>query len=206
MAQHYRASDLVKDTCKKIVYCTRNNIKKEVTEWMIRGVDYQHSVVEEYIKRGGEVYEEMAGTCEIAGVAVDFSVDMIENGSFFEIKSVFDENDFGQWYLNLSLLQCAFYKTLLLNMSEKVLQTAFFRIDDTHPMVTLKVDAAMPYRLIFGNVGVYDVEVTDPAKILEFFSNKIKHLVSYDAAMEFDAVYKHQEFNTLKGYFTYKKI
>lgn len=203
---HYRASDIVKESCMKIVYCTKNNIQKEVTEWMLRGVNYQHSVVEEHIKQGGKVYEEMAGTCAVADAYVDFSIDMIHDGTFIEIKSVSDPNDYAQWYLNQSILQCVLYKTLLLNMADKVLQTASFRIDESHPKEVINVDVTQPYRLIFGDVGVFEVDVTNPAKVFDFFTKKVKALDGYDSAKEFDLIYKHKEFDTLKGCFTYTKI
>lgn len=206
----YSAADIIKRSCAQIVYFRETGKEKPVSQNMLLGMEFQDRI----IKResvDNDVISEMRGCYDYKGNFVFFCIDMIKNGGFYEIKSVTDENgndtlDYPQWYFNSSILQCAIYKSLLLNMNGDTLVTPKFKVDAGIEETTINVDKNSPYYLIFGNVGTFNVEVNNPNGLIQFVNDKIDALKNYTTARAFDAIYKHKEFDLLSPYFSYNKV
>ena len=217
----YSASDLVKRSAAQIIYL-KDKLDSILSRRMLNGEAYQSKIVKDeslsntvademrgcytYIdKKEGEIFNDES-------VEIFFCIDMIKNGCFYEIKSVLDEDgnettEYPDWYLNSSLLQCAFYKSLLLRMNGNKLFTPKFRVREGYKKSAMDVDVNAPYYLIFGTIGTWEVVVNDPDAIIDFFKNKIHYIRGgYTWARDFDGQYKRKEFDLLKEYFTFTKI
>lgn len=109
-----------------------------------------------------------------------------------------------EWYLNSSLLQCAFYKSLLL-LSNGMLVTSTFYVNLGNPKLDVNVNILMEYHLLFGE-DEYIINVSKPKEIVDFFVNKAYALSTWDDARSFDQMFKRKEFEHLKNCFTYNKF
>lgn len=215
MELKYSAADLVKRSAAQIVYLI--NKRQVIYNWMIeKGMEFQSKIVKDE-SLANIVAEEMRGCYSYESLENDnkidifFCIDMIKNGCFYEIKSVLDQEgndttEYPEWYLRSSVLQCAFYKSLLLRMEGNVLFTPKFRLKEGYKKAALEVDVNAPYYLIFGNVGTFEIEVKNPDKIIDFYKNKISYLSSLGIARIFDGYHKWKEFDELQEFFSYKKI
>ena len=87
--------------------------------------------------------------------------------------------------------------------SNKQLITAKFYSDLGNPIVKTTVDDNIKYILYFGEKK-YNIIVTNPDSIIEFFINKAKASFDWDSAKEFDLNYKFKEYETLKNYFCFE--
>ena len=206
----YFATDLATKSCAQIVHYIKNNDRPQPSDRRWIGVEFQDNVVK-HSSIGNEVYSEMRGFYDHNEHRVYFCIDMVKNGSFYEIKSVTDKegkatSEYEDWYFNSSILQCALYKTMLLNMTGNTLDTPAFRVEAGFDYNTLEVNKQNPYYLLFGRVGVFRIELTDPNKIIGFINDKIDALKDYKSAYAFDAIWKHKEFELLKDSFTYTKV
>ena len=153
----------------------------------------------------------MGGCYTYGDTAIYFCIDIVREDCFVEVKSVLNENredclTYPTWYFEQSILQCAIYKALLMNMDGNTLVTPKFRLDAGYADRSIEVNKSMPYTLQFGGVGNYVVNVKDDTRLINFLKDKIKALKDYDTATAFDAKYKHREFDLLKDCFTYKQI
>lgn len=207
--ENISASDLIKRSAKQLVYL---RLKKEkIHNWMMeRGVEYQHKVVKDESLQN-TVTEELRGCYPYKNYNIFFCIDMLKDSAFYEIKSIFDEEGnptlvYDDWYLNQSILQCAFYKSLIMKMPSTILYTPKFRIKEGYKKISVDVKREWPYYLMFGEVGVYEVQVLDPDSIIDFYINKIESLGDYTSAGCFDSKYKWKEFDELKNYFVVNKI
>lgn len=211
IANNYSASELLKRSAAQLVYFRRTGNKPQTTENMKIGEAYQAKVSESTRNEGHKVADEMGG-CYVFDVnAIYFCIDIVREDCFVEVKSVFDENGqdcltYPNWYFENSVLQCAVYKSLLLNMEGNILVTPKFRLNDGYDLRKMNVNKSLPYILKFGNVGTFRVDVANDGKLLKFLKDKIKALKDYDTARAFDAIYKHKEFGLLQDCFTYTKI
>lgn len=204
---NYSASELVKRSAAQLLYLrTHNNIQQTMTQRAIMGEEYQHNYVSSERSCNDTVYEEMAGCYRSGGDTIFFSVDMVKNGTCYEIKSVSNDIPLEDWYLKSSVLQCAFYKSLIANMNTNILRTAKFMLRNGSPYKEVYVDRQRPYHLILGNVGEWQVDIVNDGVILDFYLNKIAHLDSYDSARKFDSMYKHREYEALSRYIKLKII
>lgn len=207
----YSASKLIKCSAAQLVYFQkRKEYFESLSKYEELGTKFQSKIVKDE-SLANVVADEMRGCYSFNGNEIFFCIDMIKNGEFYEIKSIFDKNgndtvEYDDWYLENSLIQCAFYKSLLLNMEGDILFTPKFRIKEGYKKVFLKVNKEAPYYLIFGNVGKYNVKVINSLAIIDFYKDKISHLTNYDDAREFDNLWKHKEFGLLSNYFKFEKL
>lgn len=211
MANCYSASELVKRSAAQLVFLRNAKVRPKPTPQALVGEAYQHAVSEQMKSDGHKVADEMCGCYRYDDNAVYFCIDIVRNDEFVEVKSVLDENHkntliYPEWYFQISILQCAVYKALLTAMDGCTLVTPKFRLDAGYELITKNVDKSLPYRLKFGEVGTYTVDVVGQNRIIEFIKDKISSLTDYDTARKFDGVYKHREFELLRDCFTYKKI
>ena len=87
-----------------------------------------------------------------------------------EVKNIDEGTEVAQWFLESSLLQCAFYKSLLLH-SNGFVTTPKFRIKEGYSKESKRVDVNKPYILHIGN-DEYKVSLKNKKgseKILEYF-------------------------------------
>lgn len=205
----YSAADLVKRSCAQLVYF--KNYKEDVlSQRALNGEEYQSKIVKDE-SLANTVADEMRGCYSYDDVEIFFCIDMIKNGEFYEIKSIQDDDgnetlEYPEWYLNSSLLQCAFYKSLLMEMNGNKLYTPKFRLKEGYKMSCVEINNNANYYLKFGGVGVWRIDVVNPTDIIDFYKNKIAHITDYDDARAFDREFKWKEFEVLKKHFTFSKI
>lgn len=206
----YSAADLIKKSCRQMVFL-RNKKEQIVSAMQRKGVQFQSKITEEIKEQNrGEVAEELRGSYSYDNKTIFFCVDLYFNECFYEVKSIFDKDGnvsdtYDEWYLNISALQCAFYKSLLMLGDNGRLFTPKFRIREGFEFKAQEINKFNDYFLIFGNVGKYKIEVSDPEAIIDFYKYKIESLVDYDTASIFDYKYKRKEFDILKEYFSFTK-
>ena len=203
----YSASDLVKRSAAQIVYL-RYRAEAALSRRALLGEQYQSKIVKGE-SLSNVVADEMRGCYTYDGDEIFFCIDMIKNGEFFEIKSVQDKDGnetdiYPEWYLNNLLLQCAFYKSLILNMNGSTLYTPKFRLKEGFKKAHIEINKSASYYLIFGSVGMFKVDVIDPKKIISFYENKIDHCTDYEMARKYDTEYKRKEFELLSPFFQYQ--
>ena len=152
-------------------------------------------------------HKEMRGSLKVGGNTIYYCVDAIHGDTAYEAKSIQDPNGiFPDWYLEQSILQVAFYKSMMMLNPSNTLVTASFRIADGYPEERINYSDKMRYKLLFGPDLRYDIKVNDPQTIIQLYSRKAEATSSYDAARAFDAKYKHTEFKLLSEYFEYTLI
>lgn len=205
----YSAGDLVKRSAAQLVFL-REKLESILTARMLKGEKFQSKVVKDE-SLSNVVADEMRGCYAYNDIEIFFCIDMIKNGNFYEIKSVFDKNgndslEYDDWYLNSSLLQCAFYKSLLLKMEGNKLYTPKFRIKEGYKKISIEINKNNPYYLIFGKIGIWEIKVINPDEIINFYKDKISHLKYMEDAKIFDLKFKHKEFELLNPYFQYNKL
>jgi len=213
MEKKFSAADLIKCSARQMVYLA--NKKERIASYLqMKGVEYQSRIVADE-KNHGIVADEMRGcyNCSLDGddITIFFCIDMVKDGKFYEIKMNNDidgnvRTDYEPWYFQISLLQCAFYKSLLLKMHDHTLYTPKFRIKEGFEKAALQINPEWDYILKFGEIGEFVVDVVNPDKIIDFYKNKIANITDYDAATDFDREFKHKEFKHLEKYIVYRQI
>ena len=201
---NFSASELVKYSAKKIVYLVRKQIRIKTWMWE-RGVVYQKKIVE---KLGIEA-EEFRGCVTYKGHNIFFCVDGYKDNVFYEIKSFLDEDgnekeltEQDMWFYNQSIVQCAFYKSLLILSESDVLFTPKFRLKEGYEFKTIKFNKNNRFVLLFGNLMKREVDVLDPNAIFDYYCRKIDAIeeLDYDKAKAFDHLFKHKDWDNLKQY------
>lgn len=220
---NYSAADLVKRSAAQIVYLTSTGTRPDVTPGMKNGEAYQNAFVEKQIADGINMSQELCGhwtidrfdekkEYDVVYFCVDaycetFDADNRTKGIFTEVKQVRDVNNYPQWYFESALVQCAFYKAMLeMVVDTNILVTPKFRLDEGFPFVKTEVDRYGEYHLKFGDVGTFNVWLTNPDPILMFFKDKVESLKGYSTARTFDAKYKHKEYEYLREYIKFERI
>ena len=206
ITNRYSASKLLKHSSAQLVYFRRTGTNPPITPNIIAGEKYQHSVSDKSREDGHNVCDEMCGHYDFGDNAIYFCIDFVREDGFFEVKSVNNPSSYEQWYFEASILQCAVYKALLNAMGGNTLVTPKFRLDEGYSYQSIEANKSLPYKLIFGDVGTYIVDVTDGERLIRFLKEKINSLKDYNTARAFDAKYKHKEFSLLRNCFTYKKV
>lgn len=211
IANCYSASELLKRSAAQLVYFRRTGTAPEVTKQMKIGEAYQCNVSNKSREAGHKVSDEMGGCYTYGDNAIYFCIDIVREDCFVEVKSVLNENGenclaYPTWYFEASILQCAVYKALLMSMNGDTLVTPKFRLDAGYADRKITVDKSLPYKLKFGEVGTFIVNVTNAERLIGFLKEKINALKDYDTARAFDSKYKHKEYSLLKDCFTYKTI
>lgn len=228
----YSAADLVKRSAAQIVYFRETGKKKEITPMMLEGIEHQKQCVQNLIaSTGGKVYEELGNRwiyfdCSGTENYIYFSVDAVGDKTLFEVKSLRmnEGEEFPQWYLESSILQCVVYKSIINHvcsphygvwdaagemrgndLGTMLLKTAKFRLDEGYAYEEVTVDPSWDYTLLFGNLA-YSIKVENDYMVISFLKKKIDALTSYIMARAFDKEYKHREFEVLSEFFTYEQI
>lgn len=168
---------------------------------MLEGVNFQEQVCKSL---ENVIDQEMVGEFYDNNDIIRFSIDIVTNENFIEVKSVDKERDIPEWYLKSSLLQCAVYYSLL-KESDGILHTAKFRCDKGYEMVDCIANKENQYILIFGDEK-YSISLLDKKAILDFVIKKKNSCMSWDDAKEFDRKFKQKEFEELSKYFEYERI
>lgn len=198
---YYSASELLKKSAAQIVFF--KNKRQAITDRINRGMKFQHKVAEEK----GCTAEEFRTCIEYKDIIIFACHDLITEDGFVEVKNIDEGTEVPQWFLESSLLQCAFYKSLLLH-SNGFVTTPKFRIKEGYNKESKRVDINKPYILHIGN-DEYKVSLKNKKaseKILEYFYEKAKSTINYDDARLYDSTHKFKHFEHLKEYFTYEKI
>ena len=151
------------------------------------------------------VGEEFSGYYQQGDIRIFFSNDIVCTESIVEVKYVDPSRVLEDWYFNQSILQAAFYYSLLLETDNKVLKTAKFRVNAGYPEQIYKFTNSVKYFLCFGD-HIYQITKVESSRIVDFYMSKAIAVQSWNTAKEFDANFKFKEFNILKKYFEYKKI
>ena len=205
----FSASDLCKRSAAQILYFIKSGTKPKVTDRMLMGSKYQMDVYNDILGSGENAFDEMQGVYHCGDDNIYFCIDIVKPDGFIEVKSVFGDSDniainYDKWYLESSLLQCAVYKSLLMNMEGNKLRTAQFRVNEGVERREIEVDTNQPYYLKFGSVGTFEVRVKNSEPILDFLRKKIEALSDFESARAFDEKYRHNEFKILSQYFEYE--
>lgn len=199
MKTNFSAADLVKRSAMQIKYFREKSMDRPHTAKMDQGVERQKKVAKENLGS----CEEMRSTLESGDIIIFACHDIVCGDRIIESKST----EYGKedWYLESSLVQTAFYKSILMQ-SSGWLVTPKFRVKEGYERETNKVDPNIPYQLDFGG-DVYDVVVNNPNAIINYFVEKAKAtLGSYDDCRDYDAEHKFKHFEQLKDYFSFSLI
>lgn len=208
----YSAAELIKRSAAQLVYYRIHGIKPTPTANVLAGEMFQNAVYNKFLNAGEPAHEEMCGCYSTNKDNIWFSIDLVApNLGFFEIKSILDSDGnqttrYPLWYLYASLVQCAVYKALVLETKGCMLETARFKQALGAKKKRIRAKKKLDYFLIFGNDELYRIEVKDSKALIQYLIAKIDSLTDYNTAREFDAKYKHREFDMLKDYFVYTRV
>jgi hypothetical protein len=195
---NFSASDLVKKSAAQIKYLRDKAIS--IHTWkMENGIEYEHKIAEE--NKGS--CEEMRTAYSNNDITIFACHDIVCDDKIIEVKTT----EFGdeQWYFESSLVQVAFYKSLLMT-SNGDLYTPKFRTKEGYNRDYKKVNPNIDYHLMFGDKE-YKIDVLNPDKIIEYFLDKAKiTMLEYDDCRNYDKQHKWQHYNELCKYFNYEKV
>ena len=199
----FSAKDLLTKSCRQIKMLTAHpEYRTAPSSMMIYGSKFQDAVADTIPNVIGQ---EMRGvyTNAAQGLSINFSNDIVCNDKIIEVKSVVGQVP--EWYRNNSLLQCAFYKSMIL-MGARHLETASFYVNEGNERIETFINQRFRYILIFGEEK-YEIHVNDAAQIVGFFEYKAACCSGMWAnATSWDERYKHMEYEHLKPFFSYRNI
>jgi hypothetical protein len=209
----FSAKDLLTKSCRQIkMLNVHPELKTGPSSMMVYGSKFQDAVADTLSNIIGQ---EMRGTYVSNNyghnIAINFSNDIVcnskdHNFTIYEVKSVVGNAP--EWYKQSSLLQCAFYKTMILMGADR-LETASFYVNEGHERNIVCINPhinRVKYILLFGEEK-YEVDVWDAAHIIGFFEYKAACCCGgWDLATKWDEHYKHAEFECLKNFFSYRNI
>ena len=196
----FSAKDLVSRSCMQIkMFAEHPERKPQPSAMIVYGEKYQKAVANTIPNIIGE---EMRGVYNNGGLTINFSNDIVCSDKIIEVKSV--SGSYEPWYLESSLVQCAFYKAMIMSGCNK-LDTASFYVSMGHERKSVVVPSYIRYILLFGEEK-YEIDVKNPPAIINFFVNKAMACYDWTAAKDFDMKYKHLEFDVLKKFFEYYSI
>lgn len=194
---NFSASALTKQSASQILYYALTKSAPKVTPAMIKGDTYAKDLT---VSLGAA--SERRGVFNEVDTTIFFCIDMATPDAYIEVKQVNDMNTYEDWYLESSLLQSAFYATLLKNVV--TLDTPKFMVDKGYDYYIENVVLDKPFHLWFGD-DKYLVE--DDANILDFFLKKAKEVANsvegrdFAKVKAFDAEYKRKEYQLLQPKF-----
>lgn len=185
----FSASELVKRSASQLLYKEIKKIEWQTTKRQFKGNAYAEEVV---LKE--EASAEKRGVVKIDDDLLFFCIDMVTPTTFVEIKMVEDEDKVEEWYLLSSIMQSAFYATLLTKV--KTLDTPKFRKKEGYQQEVILVNSPK-FELWFGKrrFKIYPDE-----RIYEHYVSKLKLVkscispINFDECRVFDDKYKHKEF------------
>ena len=205
----FSAKDLLTKSCRQIKMLKEHpELNPSPSNMMIYGSNFQKAVADTI---PGIIGQEMRGTYVAnkygyGGIGINFSNDIVCKNTIYEVKSVFGAVP--DWYLKSSLLQCAFYKSMILMGADR-LETASFYVNEGHERKVVYMNPhinKIRYILIFGEEK-YEIRIKDVGKIIGFFEYKAACCCdNWSLASSWDFRYKHKEYEVLKDAFTYNNI
>jgi hypothetical protein len=199
----FSAKDLLTRSCMQIKMFAEYPERKPQPSAMVNyGEKFQKAVANTIPNIIGE---EMRGRYidSVSGIVINFSNYIVCNDKIIEVKSV--SYPVQDWYFNSSILQCALYKSFILSGANH-LETASFYVSLGNERVETYIDTNnVRYILIFGEEK-YEIFVSNPYEIVSFFVNKARCCNNWAIAKEWDAKYKHLEYEILAKYIKYKPI
>lgn len=193
---NFSAAILVKSSCRQVLYFRTH--PQPVNEWMIKGSEWQ----EEQVSKIPGAKSELCGTYTDHNIRIFFTNDCVEEDKITEFKMV--SGAASDYYFNNSILQAALYKSMIM-LGSTAFQTAEFRMKQGYPLEQVTVAKDIPYLLNFGG-NMYEISVTKPQSIVDFFVEKARHATDWNDAAKWDAKYKYKEYQTLKDFITFKAI
>ena len=166
---------------------------------MEHGVEYEHKVAEE--NKGSCM--EMVTVYNREDITIFACHDIVCDDKIIEVKTT----EFGheRWYFESSLVQVAFYKSLLMT-SNGDLFTPKFRIREGYNKDYKKAKPDIEYHLRFGDEE-YKIDVIHPESIIQYFLNKAKvTMLEYDDCRKYDKAHKFRHYSDLCQYFVSERI
>lgn len=195
---NFSASDLVKKSAAQLLFIILKNQKYTATNRQLKGNSYASEIVKKE-----NTSEEKRGVIKLSeDDLLFFCIDMVKDNKYVEIKMVDNENTVEDWYLNSSIIQSAFYHSLLNDV--KSLDTPKFRKKEGFKQEVIQVIKNKEFELWFGK-RKFKIEAN--IKLKNHFIKKallIKECIStqdYDKCREFDRKYKFKEFDIFKPSF-----
>ena len=202
--QSFSAKDLCTRSCTQLKMFMEHPEKKPIpfeNQNIVMGDKYQHELARNFTNI---IDEEMRGSLVTANLVINFTHDIVCDDKIIEIKYVDPARELEDWYLKSSLLQCAIYKALT-NKCGGHLETATFRVNMGHEKQYATVPHDMPYILYFGN-DKYKIITNNDDAITDFIINKAYASLDWTEAKNFDARYKHKEYEHLSPCFNVIKL
>jgi hypothetical protein len=194
--ENISASDLIKKSAKAICYFRKKRQTFKVTDRMIKGNEAAERKTISELK-------EMRGSYAIDNILIHYTFDEIQkednNITLIEHKNIEEDSIVEDWYVNYSILQLAFYYSLLLKNKSKEYYTAKFLRKQGYNTNYIKLsnDNIITAILYIGN-DRYEVKPTAPTKIVNFYIDKANATFEYETAIEWDTKWKFKEYNHFK--------
>lgn len=196
----FSAKDLVTRSCMQIkMFIDHPDMKPLPSDMVMYGERFQKAVANTIPNIIGQ---EMRSCYANGFLHINFSNDIVCHDKIIEVKSV--SGKYKDWYLKSSLLQCAFYKAMIMPGCNR-LETASFYVEMGNERKSTVVPTYIRYVLVFGEEK-YEVKVTNRLAIVNFFINKAMACGDWNTAKAWDEKYKHREYDELKDCFEYFSI
>ena len=196
----FSAKDLITRSCMQIkMFAEYPEKKPQPSQMVAYGEKFQRAVADTIPNIIGE---EMRGIYTNGGISIYFSNDIVCTNKIIEVKSV--AGNAPDWYFQSSLVQCAFYKAMIMQGFNR-LETASFHVARGNKREITIVPSYIDYILVFGEEK-YKIEVNNPNGIINFFLNKARACTDWNLAKVWDAKYKRREFECLIQYISYEPI
>lgn len=197
--EYVSASNLVKQSSKQICYLRNNKKSKAVSKAMIKG----NKLAEQKIKSS---LIEMRGSFTFEDYLIFYCFDEITiNKNYFTLIEHKNGTKIEDWFLEQAIVQLAFYTSLFHCNDYTLYTTASFLLKQNYEKHTIDShNYKYKESILHINKKKYKVEIINAEKILQFYFNKLKASKTYDSAIDFDAIYKHKEYNILKKYIKIK--
>jgi hypothetical protein len=199
----FSAKDLCTRGCMQLKYLMEHpEARQQPSAAVYYGERFQKAVANTIPNIVGQ---EMGGCYSNGRITINFSNDIVcKDDTIVEVKSVIGNAP--DWYFHSSLLQCAFYKSLIL-FGTNNLRTSSFYVNEGHERVyhTIDIHRKFRYILVFGEEK-YEITVNRPEQIVGFFEYKGECCENWELAKNWDFRYKQLEYDKLKSFFSYKPI
>jgi len=201
-------SDLLKKSAMQICYLRKNKEKTPpVTPGQIAGNEAAHAKSEsEYIEMRGTFKVGMKSQDLLIHYAFD-EIKLLDKACvLIEHKMIKPGSVVELWYRNASILQTVVYQAFALVNPDRNLETATFFVDQGNPKLSVNIgNSYIRSELHLGDM-VFSATAIKQEKIVRFYVDKAKATLNYDTAKEFDAKYKHKEFELLNEYFNFRTL
>lgn len=194
---NFSASQLVKKSASQLLYYYMNNKTSPVTENQVKGNNYANDIVKQ-----SNATSEKRGTLKVNDDYLFFCIDYVKGSVFSEIKMVTNDDDYQGWYLQSSIIQATFYRTLLNKVT--FLDTPLFKQKEGVEQIVIDIPKKIDFQLWFGK-DKYQIQ--NDEKIFNHYINKLNIIKNgftqrnFDECRKFDAEFKFKEFNTYKPKF-----